>query len=160
MGKTGLQIKCNLENITDLKPTGDDFRWHLKFKCSNCGEETPKVVYVCLEEKTRLKGGRGEANLVTKCKFCSRENSIEIIKDSLKPYTFDDNEQFKTVVAFDCRGCEPTEFSFRNGFAASGLESGKPFDDINLEENEWVDYDDKANVSVGIYEASHKFIKM
>jgi len=107
-----------------------------------------------------LKGGRGEANVVMKCKFCSRENSIDIIKDSVKPYTIDDSNTFKTIAAFECRGCEPTDFSFRNGFTAKGAETSTTFNDINLEENEWVDYDETAKESVGVYEATHKFIKL
>ena len=58
-----------------------------------------------------MKGGRGSASLVAKCKMCSRENSIDIIKDSITPY--DANGSFKTIVAFDCRGVEPVDFSPR-----------------------------------------------
>ena len=43
--------------------------------------------------------------------MCSRENSIDIIKDSILPY--DTSESFKTIVAFDCRGIEPVDFSPR-----------------------------------------------
>ncbi|PVD23620.1 hypothetical protein C0Q70_16893 [Pomacea canaliculata] len=35
-----------MENITNLKTEGDDFRWYLKLKCENCGEETPDYVYL------------------------------------------------------------------------------------------------------------------
>jgi len=37
----------------------------------------------------------------------------DIIKDSLCAYFADDMPQFKTVVAFDCRGVEPTDFEPR-----------------------------------------------
>ena len=30
MVKIGLQIKANLENVTDLQPDGEDFRWYLR----------------------------------------------------------------------------------------------------------------------------------
>ncbi|XP_053484457.1 CXXC motif containing zinc binding protein isoform X2 [Ictalurus furcatus] len=33
-----------------------------------------------------LKGGRGSASMVQKCKLCSRENSIDILKDTITPY--------------------------------------------------------------------------
>lgn len=72
----------------------------------------------------------------------------------------EDSNQFKTVAGFECRGCEPTELSFRNGYTAKGAESGTPFNDINLEEKEWVDYDEKSSESVGIYELEFKFIKL
>jgi len=160
MGKFGLQIKGNLENVTDLQAQGDDFRWHLKLKCGNCGEETPKWLYVTEEETVPLKGGRGEANLVSKCKLCSREYSIDILNDEMKSYTLEDSNSFKTIAAFECRGCEPSAFSFRNGFTAKGAESSTVFKDINLEENEWVDYDEKSNESVGVYELTYQFKKL
>jgi hypothetical protein len=31
--KIGLQLKANLENVTNLTPTGDDFRWYIKVRC-------------------------------------------------------------------------------------------------------------------------------
>ncbi|PIO36086.1 hypothetical protein AB205_0090330, partial [Aquarana catesbeiana] len=95
--KFALQLKANLENITRLRPVGDDFRWFLKLKCGNCGEVSDKWQYITLMDSTPLKGGRGSASMVQKCKLCSRENSI-------------DNEKFKTIVEFECRGLEPVDF--------------------------------------------------
>jgi hypothetical protein len=34
---------------------------------------------------------------------------------------------------------------------------GKKFDDVNLEEKEWCDFDDKRNEPVGIYKVESKF---
>lgn len=31
--KIALQIKANLENVTELAPDGEDFRWYLKVQC-------------------------------------------------------------------------------------------------------------------------------
>lgn len=60
---------------------------------------------------------------------------------------------------FDCRGIEPTAFSPRDGWIAVAEESGKVFEDVDLTEKEWVDYDDKTNQSVGIYEIESQFVK-
>ncbi|EDV23355.1 uncharacterized protein TRIADDRAFT_57890 [Trichoplax adhaerens] len=130
-------------------------------KCLNCGDET-SWVYVCQDDKSPLKGGRGSANLVIKCKLCSRENSIDIIEGSVGPYNIEDSEsrKYKTIVAFDCRGIEPTNFSPRIGFQAVSSESNTAFTDINLSEEDWADYDSKKNISVGIYELQHRFIKL
>lgn len=38
-------------------------------------------------------------------------------------------------------------------------ESGRKFD-VDLSDKEWVEYDDKINQSVGIYEFESKFIKV
>ena len=78
--------------------------------------------------------------------------------DLISKYTIDDSNNYKTIVAFDCRGLEIIDFSPRTGFVCEGAESGTQFNEVNLEEREWVDYDEKASQSVGIYELEHKFI--
>ena len=96
--------------------------------------------------------------MVIKCKLCSRENSIDILKDTIKPYTEDDSGHFKTVVVFDCRGVEPVDFSPRVGYVAEGSESGAKFSEVELTEGEWYDYDEKSAVSVAVHDLGHKFI--
>ncbi|RWS13198.1 UPF0587 protein C1orf123-like protein [Dinothrombium tinctorium] len=107
-----------------------------------------------------MKGSRGEANLALKCKLCGRENSVSILNDFLNVYQLEDSNEFKTIVVFDCRGVEPTDFSPRIGFTAEAVDSNTKFDNINLEENEWVDYDEESKSSVGIYDLKHQFIKL
>ena len=43
-------------------------RWYLELKCANCGEIPEKWQYIDQTEKQPLKGGRGEACAVMKCK--------------------------------------------------------------------------------------------
>ncbi|XP_059840319.1 CXXC motif containing zinc binding protein isoform X3 [Hemitrygon akajei] len=107
-----------------------------------------------------LKGGRGSANMIQKCKLCSRENSIDILKDTINPYNAEDSEKFKTIVQFECRGLEPVDFQPQAGFTAEGTESRTQFDEINLLEKDWNDYDEKIQESVGIYDVTHKFVKI
>lgn len=85
---------------------------------------------------------------------------MDIIKDSIKEYTAEDSNKFKTMVAFDCRGVEPVDFSPRVGFVAEGEDSGTKFSDVNLTEKDWSDYDEKAGQAVGIYEVTHQFLKL
>ncbi|XP_031568015.1 UPF0587 protein v1g245604-like [Actinia tenebrosa] len=159
MVRISLQFKANLENITNVKPDGDDFRWYLKLKCLNCGEETKQWIYLCSMESVAIKGSRGSANYVSKCKLCGRENSLDIIKDSIKEYNADDSNHFKTMVTFDCRGLEPFDFSPRTGFVGEGIETSTKFTDIDLSEADWSDYDERAQQSIGIYEVASQFIK-
>uniref|UniRef100_A0A673TMX8 CXXC motif containing zinc binding protein n=1 Tax=Suricata suricatta TaxID=37032 RepID=A0A673TMX8_SURSU len=134
MGKIALQLKATLENVTNLRPLGEDFRWYLKMKCGNCGEISEKWQYIRLMDSVALKGGRGSASMVQKCKLCARENSIEILSSTIKSYNAEDNEKFKTIVEFECRGLEPVDFQPQAGFAAEGVDSGTVFSDINLQE--------------------------
>jgi hypothetical protein len=171
MVKIGLQIKAFLENVTGLEPEGDDFRWYLKFKCANCGEVPDHWQYINRTESQPVKGGRGEANCVAKCKLCSRENTVDIIADSINSYNHADSNKFKTVVVIDCRGMEPVEFSPRNGWTVKGYkesqdddedgaETGTTFEDVDLTEKEWADYDEKSNESTCISEFESQFVKV
>merc|ERR1712179_353084 len=134
----------------------DDFRWYFKFRCANCGETPEHWQYICATESHPLKGGRGEASCVMKCKLCARENSIDILTDSVEAYNYSDNLKFKTIAAFDCRGLEPVDFSPRNGWKLKGYkededgegsETGTVFSDVDLSDKEWADYDDKSGES-------------
>ena len=80
MVKIGLQIKALMESCNALTPEGEDFRWYLKLRCGNCGDSPEHWQYITLTESHPLKGGRGEASCVVKCKLCSRENSIDILE--------------------------------------------------------------------------------
>ncbi|XP_062920305.1 CXXC motif containing zinc binding protein isoform X2 [Mobula hypostoma] len=134
--------------------------WKISLKCQNCGDVSEKWQYVTLMNSAPLKGGRGSANMIQKCKLCSRENSIDILKDTINPYNAEDSEKFKTIVQFECRGLEPVDFQPQAGFTAEGTESGTQFDEINLLEKDWNDYDEKIQESVGIYDVTHKFVKI
>ncbi|XP_023320746.1 UPF0587 protein C1orf123 homolog [Eurytemora carolleeae] len=167
MVKIGLQIKAVLENVTGIEAEGEDFRWYLKLKCANCGEVPDHFQYITRSENQPLKGGRGEASCVIKCKLCTRENSIDIQEDSLASYNQEDNNKFKTIVVFDCRGMEPVEFSPRNGWKVCGYTedeegegrlTGTEFSDVDLTELEWADYDEKSNQSTVISEFQSQFV--
>lgn len=68
--------------------------------------------------------------------------------------------KFKSIVSFDCRGIEPIEFSPRSGWIAKAINSGQIFEDIDLSEDDWADYDEKNNQSIGISEFKSQFIKL
>ena len=59
----------------------------------------------------------------------------------------------------ECRGLEPTGVHYGPGFRCKSSESSSEYHEVNLEENEWVEYDDKASVSVGIYDVQFNIIK-
>ncbi|XP_063694451.1 CXXC motif containing zinc binding protein-like [Bolinopsis microptera] len=151
-----LQLSASLVNIESFIAEGDDFRWYLKIKCSNCGEVPDHFVYVAEDETSEVKGGRGSANLVAKCKMCNRENSLSIVESSVKGYA-NDSVQFASIVKFECRGIEPVDFSPRTGWIATAADSGASFPDVDLGEKEWCDYDEKEDREVGIYELKWQF---
>uniref|UniRef100_A0A915PU86 Hflx-type G domain-containing protein n=1 Tax=Setaria digitata TaxID=48799 RepID=A0A915PU86_9BILA len=153
-----LQLKANMVNVTSLEPMGDwtKFRWHLKLKCTNCGEEPKHWQYVIEEEKFNMPGSRGNANILEKCKLCGRMNSLEIVKDSFQSYKTSDD--YDELIRFDCRGLEPVDFDPRSGWRAVGTESATVFENIDLTEKEWVDYDEKVAEPTEINEIHCRFV--
>ncbi|KAF1750399.1 hypothetical protein GCK72_016949 [Caenorhabditis remanei] len=153
-----LELKCQLKGVTELRPDDTEtFHWHLKLKCTNCGEAPDHWQYVVLNEMLDVPGSRGEANLVEKCKLCGRVNTLTILPDHFKSYNVDKNEQWQQIAVFDCRGIEPFDFNPNGDWIANSIETGKPFREIDLSEKEWVDFDDKAMEAVEISDFDAQF---
>jgi Eukaryotic protein of unknown function (DUF866) len=83
--------------------------------------------------------------------------SIPVI---LATYTAEDSGKFKTIAVFDARGIEPTEFSAQKGWIVKAAEGGQTFEDVDLSEDDWVEYDQKNKTSIGIYEFQSQFVKL
>lgn len=160
MVKIGLELTAVLENVKSLSTCGKDFRWYLKFRCANCGEVSQSWQYVTEEMTAELKGGRGHANMVEKCKMCARENSVSIIETKVASYNDDDDSTSKVIVGFECRGLEPVDFDLRSGWEVQSGSSNKLFSDVDLKDREWYDYDDIGSESVSITEISFSFTKL
>ncbi|KAH7299012.1 hypothetical protein KP509_25G069400 [Ceratopteris richardii] len=156
-----LEIRAELENLTNLQPSdASEFPYFFKVKCNSCGEITEKYSSITFSEWVDLPNSRGKAHLVQRCKFCSREGSITMLEGKGKPYTQDDSEGRKYVpmACFDCRGIEPCEFLFRSGWIATGASSGAKFEDIDLTDGEFAEYDEKASCPVGIGNLEHQIV--
>jgi len=153
-----LCVKCNLDAIKTIY-TPSDFTWNIKVKCSGCGEESPNWHTVDSSSSFQGKGGKGTFNFIYKCKFCLRENSLDIVPASTKKLHAEDCMNFKPLVSFDCRGLEPIDFTPGKGWVAEAAESQTKFSDVDLGEKEWVEYDERSQLSVGIFEFEHKFVR-
>ncbi|VDK28420.1 unnamed protein product [Gongylonema pulchrum] len=100
-----LQLKARMVNVTELAPAGN---W--------------KTFKWHLKEKQQV-GNRG--------------TSLEIMQDSFRPYVISsegDDDDFKDIIHFNCRGMEPTDFDPRSGWAANATDSDIRFDSIDLSE--------------------------
>ncbi|CAH1993253.1 unnamed protein product [Acanthoscelides obtectus] len=157
MVKITLRIQATLEGIQQLETNHPNYNFLLKLKCTSCGEITEKWQDICESLKYPGKTGRSENNYIAKCKLCGRENSIDIIPDSNAPYTNDDQGKFKPIVSFDCRGLEPVEFTPGEGWTIVA-ESGQIFENVDLTEKEWVEYDTKSQQSVGVFDFESGFM--
>ncbi|XP_033329280.1 CXXC motif containing zinc binding protein [Megalopta genalis] len=151
MVKIALKIKATTENVEELRPSGPGFRWYLKLVCSNCREESDKWNYLSLSETVAAPKGHGVSHYVSKCKLCSRGNSITILGDLVKPFVARDQDSFQSIVVFDCRGLEPCDFWPRDGWTVKSVDDGTEFTDVDLTEGEWGEYCQKIDKSIWIY---------
>ncbi|CAN6457018.1 unnamed protein product [Victoria cruziana] len=158
-----LEIKGDLENLTNLQPQGGcddpDFPYYFKLKCGNCGELSQKETCVTLSEVVQLPKGRSTTNLSQRCKLCGRDGSVLMIPGRGRAMTDEDSEsgKFVPVMMFDCRGFEPIGFSFRDGWAAESL-SGTKFESIDLSDGDFVEYDEKGQCPVGVSNLQERFV--
>ncbi|KAI8388002.1 uncharacterized protein BYT42DRAFT_597211 [Radiomyces spectabilis] len=157
--KLGLYIKADLENVTDLTPV-DNYEWHFKVECGSCHEVDQSWISFNRQDSYDMSGSRGTANLVMRCKFCKRESTAQFEPNAkIQSYQIEQNGKFQKLATFDCRGLELVDFSPRDPWRAKGAESGTPFEDIDLCEGEWAEYDEKSNEPVGISNIEVQFKK-
>ncbi|KAL6607894.1 hypothetical protein ACP70R_040957 [Stipagrostis hirtigluma subsp. patula] len=149
-----LFVGAELDGLTNLQPRRgcDDpsFQYYFKLRCENCGETTAKATCVALGEVVDLPTGRGTANLVQKCKLCGRDGTIVMIPGQGTPLTIEQSQKGEKtcLMVFDCRGYEPFDFEFRDGWKADSV-NGTPFD-IDCSEDEFAEYDEKGECPVGL----------
>ncbi|KAF9496112.1 DUF866-domain-containing protein [Pleurotus eryngii] len=144
-----LSIKAELENVTNLVPASDSFEYFFQVKCNSCHEVHPRFVSLNREEERDVSGGKGAtAHFVWRCGMCKRESSAKFEATKPLPYA-DENGQFASLLTLECRGLEFVGFDPRGIWQCEGL-TGAKFPEVDLENGEWVDYDEKAALPVGV----------
>ncbi|KAI0961887.1 hypothetical protein AcV7_000871 [Taiwanofungus camphoratus] len=156
-----LSIKAELENVTDLVPATDSYEYFFQVKCTSCNEVHPKFVSLNRLEEREVSTGKGNtAHFVWRCGLCKRESSAKFDSGSItQPYSADANGQFAPLLTIDCRGLEFVGFDPRGTWKCVGIGSGTVFDEVDLEEGEWVDYDEKAALPVGLSNIESKWTR-
>ncbi|KAI2783987.1 DUF866-domain-containing protein [Daldinia loculata] len=147
-----LTLTAELNGVTNLRPkdTAESPFWYtFTVQCTSCRETHGKPVAVSRFETNELSGSRGEANFVWKCKNCKRESSCSI-KTAPKPYAQGEPPKQQSIIEFDCRGLEFTDFTPEGEWLADGIESNTKFEGVELQDGEWYEYDEKAGDEVSI----------
>ncbi|XP_004498924.1 uncharacterized protein [Cicer arietinum] len=150
-----LMITAELENLTNLQPQAgcDDpnFSYFFKLKCGRCGEISQKDTCVSLNDTVPLPAGKATTHLIQKCKFCGRESTVTMIPGRGQPLTNETSEsgKFTPLMLFDCRGYEPIDFEFGDGWKVESLE-GTKFENVDLSSGEFAEYDEKGECPVMI----------
>lgn len=55
---------------------------------------------------------------------------------------------------------EPTDFKPQIGWIVHSIDNGTKFNDVDLSDDDWVEYDEKNGNSIGIYEFKSQFVKL
>ncbi|KAF8140337.1 DUF866-domain-containing protein [Boletus edulis] len=161
MVRLNLEIKAELENVTDLRPAMDDFEYFFKVQCTSCREVHPKIVSLNRIEEREVSGGRhGTAHLIWRCSNCKHENSAKFDTSiPVCPYTATHSGNFSRILVVECRGLEFIEFDPRGQWTCKGTDSNTTFFDVEFQEGEWFDYDEKGRLPVQVTSLEGRFTR-
>lgn len=152
MVKYFLKASAELDNVTDLQPidtTENPFEYTFHIQCTSCRQVHGKPVTINRFEKHEMDGSRGEASFVFRCRDCKGEHSASITRTK-ETVTIEKAGKFVPILEIDARGVEFVEFIPDGQFECRGAETTTRFDDVDLSDGEWYDYDEKANAEVSI----------
>ncbi|KAL7748380.1 hypothetical protein RI367_006342 [Sorochytrium milnesiophthora] len=147
MVKLAVLLRAQGDNVQAIH-VPKDLEWHFVVQCSACRETNDGEVTVNMQEEFDISGSRGRANLVMKCKFCKREFSASFEPASLKDYT--EVGDFQRIALVECRGVDIVDCKLRDGYRVSSSASSQVWDDVDLSEGEWCEYDDNGGVPVAL----------
>ncbi|KAH3688081.1 hypothetical protein WICPIJ_000923 [Wickerhamomyces pijperi] len=155
-----LQLKATLENLTTLTTTdttSSPFEYTFEIQCTSCREVHDKPITINQYEQHEISGSRGEANFVSKCKTCRKDCNISIERTK-NQYTAEDSEDGKYVdlLVIEARGVDLVKFIPENGFFEAKGVKGTKFEEIDLSEGEFFDYDDDASQEISIQDIDWK----
>eukprot|EP01129_Flabellula_baltica_P017777 TRINITY_DN9994_c0_g1_i1.p1 TRINITY_DN9994_c0_g1~~TRINITY_DN9994_c0_g1_i1.p1 ORF type:complete len:159 (-),score=56.30 TRINITY_DN9994_c0_g1_i1:38-514(-) len=154
MPNFGIFIKCNLENVTNLRPLEEGMRWYVNMNGPD-GQLHDKEVYISAEEEHENPAGRGTINFIIRAKGNKKAGTVNVVPVADQSYGDDDEPEWKLFAQFDCRACEPIQWNVTEGLLVDSVETGKTYE-VVIEDGVWVDYDDDAGVSLGIYDFETK----
>ena len=165
-------LKAELDGVSFVGPhTGKDRTFEIDVK-NGMSDEVRERVTICSLDEIELEGSRGISNLVLKFQDSAEKASCSILgdedfksrfkkkKEALKQapraLTAEDSGEWVPIVAFGARGMDVTKFHLGRGDLVVHSEGDAIFDDVDLGDGDWADYDADADCSVSITDATTK----
>ncbi|KAF1786071.1 Protein of unknown function DUF866, eukaryotic [Phytophthora cactorum] len=143
-----LYVKAELENVETLAAP-PLHRWCLDVKEPR-GDEKREAVFVSDEEAVHF---------TLKWPGANKPSQLTVVRDVKKltrEVTGADSGEFVPFVGFECRGLEPYAWHPESGYRVVSAGRHAAFEDVDLSED-WADYDEEGEQSVGIYNVEWKF---
>lgn len=147
-----LKGKASFDGVTDLRPVDTaeaPFEYTFEIVCIRCREKHSKPVTINRFEQHEGEGTRGTASFVYRCQNCKHQHSANI--ESTGKAIANDGA-YHAILQIDSRGLEVERFIPEGVWQCVGEESGTKFEEVEVEDGEWYDYDEKAGVDVSITE--------
>lgn len=156
MVKFYLKAKAELAGVTDLEPINapqSPYEFTFTIECTKCREVHDKPVTINTFEQHDITGSRGEASFVFRCKNCKSEHLAQIERTKEK-LTIEENGKWVKLLTIDARGLDFIKFDALGQWQCRGADSPTKFEEVDLEDGEWYDYDDNAGEEVSVTEIS------
>eukprot|EP01066_Platyproteum_vivax_P007647 Platyproteum_vivax@DN3042_c0_g1_i1.p1 len=150
----GLYVKADLEGVAEVV-VPEDHEWIMDVD-DGCGGPVRRNVSFNKTEFNEIPNSRGSANFVVKFEGGVCTLSVVDLKGiRCNEYLADDSGSDKLLALLECRGVQPVKWHPTGGYRVV-CNSGTIFDAVDLHED-WVEYDEKAKESVGVYNLQHDF---
>lgn len=117
----------------------------------NSGCDKKDGITISKSDVYELEGSRGEANFIMKWPGNKAQTYIKIVdlKGVTGNYTEDDTGKWVSVLGLECRGIVPTSWKVGRDFVAEST-GGHFFEDVDLTDGDWAEYDEENDASVSI----------
>jgi CXXC motif containing zinc binding protein, eukaryotic len=146
-------FKATLENVAKLA-IEEQARHYFSLECTNCGAEHNELY---LKPSDEYEHGRGRCNFLMKCAECKRQITVDLL--STTPYEAEHSETWSDFVAFEVRGAVLSGYSLTNGYIVNSAKSSNTYEVDFLEDDDWCEYDDRADASLSILQTHVKVEK-
>jgi hypothetical protein len=144
-----LQLKADLEGVGSIDTTG---RYCLDLSKDGEGK---KGIYVDQSEVVEMVDSRGTCHLQIKLPGMSKPVNLVILETF--PYRLEDSGNFKTVARIEARGLDVDAWQAREDFVVVS-EGGKRFENADLGEGDYTEYDDEHEQAVSVLEIETKVV--
>lgn len=164
-------IKADLENVGSAAIDVESATLTIDVKYGQ-SEEVRESVTICRQDEEPLDGSRGVANLILKFADANERSSCSVLsadefktrfkkkKQALaempRSVTDGDSGTWVPVVAFEARGMDVVTWRLREGDVSVRSATGFPFEDVDLSEGDWADYDVEADAPVAMSDIETK----